>query len=146
MTGYQGFSLLALPIGARGDLTGTDKVLWSKKRGTPYIPSPLLHGGLLYYTQSNQALLSVTDAKTGETYVDRERLNGLANVYSSPVAAAGRVYLTARNGTTLVLKHGKKMEALSKNRVDDRLDASPSLAGKQLFMRGRQFLYCIAEK
>lgn len=146
MTGYQGFSLLALPLNARGDLTGTDKVLWSKKRGTPYIPSPLLHGGLLYYTQSNQALLSVTNAKTGETHIDRERLIGLANVYSSPVAAAGRVYLTARNGTTLVLQHGKQLKPLATNRLNDRLDASPALAGNQLFLRGRQFLYCLAEE
>ncbi|MBC8326305.1 MAG: PQQ-like beta-propeller repeat protein [Verrucomicrobia subdivision 3 bacterium] len=146
MTGYQGFSLLALPITARGDLTGTDKVLWNKQRGTPYIPSPLLYNGLLHYTQSNQALLTCTDARTGETYIDRERLNGLSNVYSSPVAGGGRVYLTARNGATLVLQHGKKLEPLATNRLNDRLDASPALAGKQLFLRGRQFLYCIAKK
>ena len=145
MTGYQGFSLLALPLSAKGDITGSDKILWSKKRGTPYTPSPVLYKGLLHYTQSNQALLSCTDAETGKTYIDRERLKGLANVYSSPVAAAGRVYISGRNGVTMVLKHGKKLQLLATNKLNDRLDASPALAGNQLFLRGRQHLYCIGE-
>ena len=145
MTGYQGFSLLALPLSVKGDITGTDKVLWSKKRGTPYVPSPVLYDGLLYYNQSSQAILSCTDAKTGKTFIDRERLKGLANVYSSPVAAAGKVYVSGRNGVTLVLKHGKKLEPLATNKLNDRLDASPAIAGNQLFLRGRRFLYCIGE-
>ncbi len=66
MSGYKGYSLLALPLTARGDITGTDKILWRKNRGTPYIPSPVLYDGLLFYSQSNQALLTITDAKTGE--------------------------------------------------------------------------------
>lgn len=146
MTGYQGFSLLALPLSAKGDITGSDKVLWSKKRGTPYTPSPVIYKGLLHYTQSNQALLSCTDAETGKTYIDRERLKSLANVYSSPVAAAGKVYISGRNGVTMVLKHGKTFEPLATNKLNDRLDASPALAGNHLFLRGRQFLYCIGEK
>ena len=145
MTGYQGFSLLALPLSAKGDITGSDKVLWSKKRGTPYTPSPVIYKGLLHYTQSNQALLSCTDAETGKTYIDRERLKSLANVYSSPVAAAGKVYISGRNGVTMVLKHGKTFEPLATNKLNDRLDASPALAGNQLFLRGRQHLYCIGE-
>jgi len=146
MTGYQGFSLLALPLSAKGDITGSDKILWSKKRGTPYTPSPVLYKGLLHYTQSNQALLSCTEAKTGETHIDRERLNGLANIYSSLVAADGKVYITARNGTTLVLKHGKKFEPLATNKLDERIDSSSALVGNQIFLRGRQFLYCIGGK
>ena len=62
------------------------------------------------------------------------------------VAADEKVYITARNGATLVLKHGKKFEPLATNKLDDRLDASPALAGNQIFLRGRQFLYCISEK
>ena len=100
---------------------------------------------MLHYTQSNQALLSCTDAETGKTYIDRERLKGLANVYGSPVAAAGKVYISGRNGVTMVLKHGKKLEPLATNKLNDRLDASPALAGNQLFLRGRQHLYCIGE-
>ncbi|MEO8270450.1 MAG: hypothetical protein ABI557_12075 [Aureliella sp.] len=34
---------------------------------------------------------------------------GIKTVYASPVAAAGKVYFTSRDGTTLVLKHGAAM-------------------------------------
>ena len=145
MSGYSGYSLLALPLTARGDITGTDKILWRKNRGTPYVPSPVLYDGLLFYSQSNQALLTITDAKTGETHLDRERLRDVSNVYSSLVGGGGKVYITGRNGVTLVLKRAKKLEVLAQNKLNDRLDASPALAGNQLFIRGRSFLYCIRE-
>jgi hypothetical protein len=32
------------------------------------------------------------------------------------------------------------------NQLDDRVDASPALAGNQLFLRGSRFLYCIAQE
>jgi hypothetical protein len=65
--------------------------------------------------------------------------------YASPVAAAGRVYLVDRDGTTLVLKAGDKLEVLATNRLDDHIDASPAVVGKQLFLRG-EFLVCIEAK
>ncbi|MEK6237040.1 MAG: PQQ-like beta-propeller repeat protein, partial [Planctomycetales bacterium] len=145
MSGYEGYSLLALPLTEQGDLSGSDKILWSKKSGTPYIPSPLLHDGRLWFNQSNRAILTCLDAKTGDVIMERVRLPGLANIYSSPVAAAGRVYVTGRNGTTLVLQPSTELKVIATNRLDDRFDASPALAGKQLFLRGEKFLYCLEE-
>lgn len=146
MTGYKGYSLLAIPLSATGDITGTDKIKWSLRRGTPYTPSPLLYDGLLYFTQSNQAILSCVNADNGEIYIDRERLGDLANMYASPVAANGRVYLMGRNGVTLVVKHGKEFKTLATNKLEERIDASPAIAGNQIFIRGARSLYCIAEK
>jgi hypothetical protein len=34
---------------------------------------------------------------------------------------------------------------LAKNRLDDGFDASPALVGNELFLRGREFLYCLGE-
>ena len=59
------------------------------------------------------------------------------------MAAAGRIYLVDRDGTTLVLKQGDKLEVLATNRLDDPIDASPVVVGKQLFLRGEKYLYCI---
>ena len=145
MSGYQGFSVLALPLSATGDISKTDKIVWSKRRGTPYIPSPLLFGGRLYFTQSNQAILTCLDAKTGDTIIRRSRLQGLSNIYASPVAADGRIYFTGRNGRTLVLTRSRKLKVLSRNQLNDRINASPALVGNQIFLRGNRFLYCIEE-
>lgn len=145
MSGYQGYSLLAIPLSATGDITGSEKIIWSKDQGTPYIPSPLLYDGFLYFNQSNQAILTVLDAKTGETIIDRTRLPSISNIYASPVGADGRVYITGRNGSTLVLERSKQLNILATNELDERFDSSPALAGNQLFLRGGKFLYCLAE-
>ena len=143
MSGYRGAAAVAVPLDATGDLTGTDKVRWRYDRGTPYVPSPLLVGGRLYFTQANNALLTCLDARTGKPILDRERLPGLSTFYASPVAAAGRIYLVDREGTTLVLRQGDKLDMLATNRLDDPVDASPVVVGKQLFLRGEKYLYCI---
>ena len=143
MSGYEGYSLLALPLGARGDISNSDKIIWSKDRGTPYVPSPVLYDGMLYFTQSNQSILTAVDSRTGETLLQRSRIPGVSNIYSSPVGADGRVYFTGRNGATVVLKRQNKLEVLATNKLDDEFNASPAMAGRQLFLRGRKSLYCI---
>lgn len=144
MSGYKGYAALALPLSAQGDITDSDKVIWSKNEGTPYTPSPLLYDGMLYFNQSNQAIWSSHDSKSGRTIIDRTRLSGISNIYASPVGAAGRVYVTGRNGTTLVMERSDELTILAKNTLDERFDASAAVAGDQLFLRGAKFLYCIA--
>jgi len=146
MSGYSGSLGIAVPLGLRGDLTANDKVLWRIKQGTPYVPSPLLMGDRLYFTLANNASLTILDIKTGKALVDRERLSGLTSFYSSPVGAAGRVYLADQKGTTLVIRAGDHLDVLATNRLNDPIDACPAVVGRQLFLRGERNLYCIEEK
>ncbi len=143
MSGYEGYSLLALPLDAQGDISKSDAIIWSRDKGTPYVPSPVLYDGLLYFTQSNQGILTAVDSRDGETVIERTRLPDISNMYSSPVGADGRVYFTGRNGTTLVVKRSGKLDVLATNRLDDEFNSSPALAGTQLYLRGRKSLYCI---
>jgi outer membrane protein assembly factor BamB len=146
MSGFQGNSLMAIRLGRTGDLTGTDAIAWTYKKNTPYVPSPLLYGGKLYFFASNNGILSCLDAKSGEVLVNAERVEALQGVYASLVGAAGRIYLTGRNGATVVLKQSDKFDVLATNRLEEKFDASPAVAGKELFLRGRDYLYCLAEK
>ncbi len=145
-SGYRGSAMLAIRLGRTGDLTGTDAIAWTRNRSTPYVPSPLLYGDRIYYLASNNGILTCVDAKSGQALIDAERIEGLPGVYASPVGAAGKVYLTGRNGTTVVIKRTDKLEVISTNKLDDGFEASPALAGKELFLRGHEYLYCIAEK
>jgi hypothetical protein len=95
--------------------------------------------------KSNNGILSVFDAATGKLHHGPTRLDAVPNVFSSPVGAAGRVYIAGREGSTVVLKHGPVLEVLAVNDLDDGFDASPALAGSEIFLRGYQNLYCIAE-
>jgi outer membrane protein assembly factor BamB len=145
VSGYRGAAAVAVPLDSSGDLTDTDKVIWRYAKGTPYVPSPLLYDGRLYFTQANTQVLTVLDAKTGKALVNGERLPRVSAFYASPVAAAGRVYLVDRDGTTVVLKAGDRLEVLATNKLEDPVDASPAVAGRQLFLRGQKYLYCIEE-
>jgi outer membrane protein assembly factor BamB len=145
-TGFRGSIMLAIHPNGTGDVTGSDSVAWTLKKGTPYVPSPLLYDDRLYFFASNNAVLSCIDANTGKPLYDGKRVEDLQGVYASPVGAGGRVYLVGRNGTTVVIKHGDEFEVLATNKLDDRIDSSPAIAGKDLFLRGHDYLYCIAEK
>jgi outer membrane protein assembly factor BamB len=144
---YETRALLAVRLdGARGDVTETKQVVWSRRRGAPYVPSPLLYGDTLYTLQHYQGILSRLDVKTGEDRGGPFRLGAIGNVYASPVGAAGRVYVTDLDGVTQVLSHGEgPPQALAVNRLDDRFSASAAVAGRELFLRGERHLYCIAE-
>lgn len=143
MSGFRGNAARALPLNARGDLTDSDRIVWRYDRDTPYVPSPLLYGDLLYFTKSNNAILSCLDARTGKAHVAAERLPGLSNIYASPVGAADRVYITGRDGTTLVIKDAPQLEVLATNRLDEPVDASPAIVDRQILVRGTRHLYCI---
>jgi outer membrane protein assembly factor BamB len=145
MSGYKGSTALAISLDATGDVTQSDRVVWRHGRGTPYVPSPLLAGNRLYFTDVNDARLTCLDARTGKPILDKVRLPGLSSLYASPVCAAGRIYLPDRDGTTLVLKDGDKLEVLATNRLGETIDASPAVVGKQLFLRGEKHLFCIEE-
>jgi outer membrane protein assembly factor BamB len=143
---YEKRSLLALRLdGAHGDITGTNRVAWTRNQATPYVPSPLLYGDALYYLGHYQGVLSRINTATGKDRPGAFRLAGIEDVYASPVAAAGRVYITDRDGTTLVLSHADKPKVLAQNQLDDTFSASASIAGRELFLRGERYLYCLAE-
>ncbi len=139
---YEKQAMLALRLaGARGDVTGTGAVAWTRDRGTPYVPSPLLYRGSLFYLRHYQGILTRVDARSGADRPGALRLPGLGNVYASPVAAAGRIYITDREGTTLVLRDGDEPEVLALNRLSDTFSASAAVAGGEIFLRGERYLY-----
>lgn len=131
--------------GAKGDITGSKQIAWNRFRGTPYVPSPLLYDGSLYFLTHYQGILSRVDARTGEDTPGSFRLTGISNVYASPVAAAGRIYVTDLDGTTIVLSRGEIPRNLALNHLAEPVSASPAIAGKQMFLRGEKHLYCLEE-
>ena len=146
MSGFQGNALLAIRLGRTGDLTGSDAIAWTHNKSTPYVPSPLLYDGKLYFFAVNNGVLSCLDTKSGDPLFEAQKLEDLPGVYASPLGAAGRVYLAGRNGATVVLKQSDKLEVLATNHLDEKFEASLAAAGKDLFLRGREYLYCITEK
>jgi len=143
---YDWQAMLAIRLAkAKGDITGTEAVVWTRDRDTPYVPSPVLDGDQLCFIKHNQAFLTCVDAKTGDTKMGPNRLPGVHSVFASPVAADGRLYVAGRNGATAVVNVGEGHELLALNRLDDSFSASPAIVGGDIFLRGERFLYCIGE-
>ena len=67
-----------------------------------------------------------------------------ATCMAQPVGADGRVYLIGRKGSSVVISDGNKLDVLATNKLDDRFDASPALAGNEIFLRGYENVYCIS--
>ena len=129
---------------AAGDITETDLVKWSLRKGTPYVPSPLLYRGSLYFLSHYQGILSQVEAITGLARIGPTRLSHIRNVYASPVAANGNIYVTDLDGVTMVISHGIP-RILATNRLSDEIGASLAIANDEIYVRGKNFLYCIAE-
>jgi outer membrane protein assembly factor BamB len=144
---YYSQSMLAIRLaGAKGDITGTDRVAWKLNRLTPYVSSPLLYDDTLYFLRHNQNILSRLEPATGQPRGEPIRLDGIRDfIFASPVGAAGRIYVTARDGVTVVLGHDRTNAVLAVNQLEDVFSASPALVDKELYLRGERFLYCLAD-
>ena len=145
--GYRESILQAISLSkAHGNAAASRAIVWEIDHDSPYVSSPLVYNGFLYFIKDYKNFLSCCDALTGEPYYVRQRLNGISDIYSSPSAAQGRIYIAGRNGVTMVIKHGSTFEVLAQNKLNDRFDASPVIVGKELYLRGHENLYCISEK
>lgn len=141
-SGFRGAALTAIPLDSKGDVTG--QPAWNIDRGTPYVPSPLLYGDRLYFIDGLNNRLSCADAKTGKLLFNREGLEGLGQVYASPLGAGGHVYVAGRDGAVAVLKDDAQFTPVATNRLDDGFDASPVAVGDTLYLKGNRHLYSIA--
>jgi outer membrane protein assembly factor BamB len=119
---------------------GSPYELWRRPRGTPDVPSPLVHDGLVYLCREEGTLICL-DAKTGkEHYAQRLRPE---RYRASPVYADGKVYLTSHEGVVTVVKAGPKFEVLAVNELPDQIAASPAVSNGRIYLRTFGALYAI---
>ena len=142
--------IYAIKPGGNGDLSlkegqeKSDFIAWSKQRGGPYMPTPIVYGDLLY-TCSNQGVLTAYNAKTGER-VYQERLGGTGGAFTaSPVASDGKIYLASEDGDVFVVKAGPKYELLAKNPVGEVMMATPAISNGIVIVRTVSHLYAFGD-
>jgi len=128
------------------DVHESDALMWTRDRDVPRIPSPVAHDGILYALKSTSGILSAFDVQSGEALYEPTRLEGVSDVWASPIVAADRIYIAGRDGTIEVVAAGAEFATLAVNHLDAIFDASPAVAGDELYLRGRSELYCIAKE
>jgi outer membrane protein assembly factor BamB len=145
MSGFRGSAMQAIDLAkAKGDITGTDAILWTFSEDTPYTPNPVLMNGKLYFLRVNNGYLSCLDAKTGKVFYTKQKLEGINAIFSSPTGVADRLYIVA-DKICMVIKAGETFEVLASNALDDNFHASPVIVDDELILRGFKSLYCFSE-
>lgn len=133
--------LLAVRQGGVGDVTESH-VVWKMTKDVPHESSPVLVRDLLYLL-SDRGVLICKQATTGNT-VWSERLEGQYG--ASLLYADNRIYISSKQGKTIVIEPGLTFRVLAVNELDGFLGASPAVAGKSLLLRTKTHLYRVQSK
>lgn len=131
-------------LGGRGDIS---KDRMQHGVGAMFISTATIAGDYLY-TYNDAGVPSCYEWATGADIWKGQfdkRPGGKA-AWGSPIFAAGRIYITDRDGTTSVFRAGPKYELLSLNPLKEHCDASIAVSQGNLFIRTHKQLWCIGPK
>ncbi len=148
MSGYRDQNRMAIALGRRGDLTGTDAVLWQGTDGTAYTPSPALAGDV-YVSLTDRGFLSAFDAGTGEPLYVEQRLPRGMTFKASPLVVGDALVCQAETGEAAVLSAGRSFELRAEVPAPALADgelflASPVAVQGRLLLRSTARLFCYA--
>jgi outer membrane protein assembly factor BamB len=132
---------------ARGDITPAEKestsegIVWSRLRDGSYMSTPVVYRGYIYLGNSN-GMVRCFNAGTGEK-IFQERLDNGAAITSSLVAAEGKIYCAAENGTVYALATGSDFKILARNTMGEPCFATPAISQGVLYFRTTRSLMAI---
>lgn len=138
--GWPKRALLAIRADGTGDVTRSH-VVWSSDAKAGYIPSPLLHKGLLYAV-NDQGLMRCYDAADGRVQWE---LDFKAPFYSSPLLADGKIFVFDRKGKGYVMSAGRAEGPVITNALPSGAFATPVILAGRLYLRTLGDFYCMGE-
>lgn len=134
---------LAIRPGGSGDVTATH-IAWQTPRGSPFVPSPLVHGDYLYLVNDMASIATCLEAKTGKLmWQDRLGEARREGFSASPIAVDGKVFFTNDEGETYVLAAGPEFKLLRVNRLGEQTLATPALVEGTWYFRTASHLVAI---
>jgi len=137
--GGAGNALSAVRLGGKGDVS-TTHVVYTLKKSTPYVPTPLYLDGRLYLI-SDAGVASAIDAATGRE-IWTERLG--AEFFSSPVMIDGKIYCATTKGEMIVLATGDTFQEIARNPLGEGTHSTPCVDGGRIIVKTFTHLVCIA--
>jgi outer membrane protein assembly factor BamB len=140
--GSQAKRAMAIKLGGAGDLAESPAVAWRYRKGTAYVPSPILLGQYLYL-MTDAGIVTCLDALTGSLVYEGGRPPVGATFTASLVGYGDRLLATSEDGDTFVIKAGPSHEILRTNSIGEPVYASLALAGGTIYIRGEKHLFAI---
>jgi outer membrane protein assembly factor BamB len=140
-TGYPSKNVMAVRL---NPAAGEERVAWTYKKGTGYLPNAILYGDYLYF-MTDGGLLTCVDAVTGAVQYESKRFPKPARFAGAAVAFDGKLLITSQDGDTYVLKAGPTFEVLGTNELGEAVTASLAIAGDSIYIRSDKNLYRIRQ-
>ncbi len=132
-------SVLAIRPTGEGELAKS-ALVWKHARGAPYVATPVIDRGILYMVKEG-GIVTKLDVASGQL-LQEERVAGLGNYFSSPVAGDGKVYFSSEPGTVTVLASQPEWKVISSHEFHEKIYATPAFGAGCLYIRTEQALYC----
>ena len=136
--------LVAIDLDDAGDEVKA-QVRWTYLKTAPYVSSPLVYEGVLYFVQDG-GIVTTVDAENGEVLKRGRLKQGGRKFYASPVAADGKVFLVDTAGQMTVLRAGREWEQVSTSALGEPCHATPAISAARLYVRTSHTIYCFGEK
>ena len=130
--------LIAVKPGGRGDITDSH-LAWEHNRGIAEIPTPLVHGGRVYFVRSGGILTALRAADGKPVY--SERLSASGQYSASPILASDHLYLASEPGQITIVKTGDKLKIAAQAKLGEKIHVTPALDGETLYIRGSKSLW-----
>ena len=138
--GFPRKRVIAIRPGGSGDITGTDRIVWTYEKGTAYVTSPILYGDYVYLT-NDQGVLTCLDARTGKVVYEGGRVPAPAMFFASMVAYDGMLLQSSEDGDMFLVRAGPKHEVIRTNSIGEPLYASPAIANGRIYVRGLNHVF-----
>jgi outer membrane protein assembly factor BamB len=124
--------LVAIRSGGKGDVSGSH-IKWRTSEGVGQVASPLVYRGRVYLVKHG-GTVTCFNAETGDRMYS-EKLGQRVHYFASPVAAGGKKYFCSYLGTVFVVQAGDEFKILARNKIGERINATPALVDGIIYLR-----------
>ena len=94
----------------------------------------------MVYLVKNGGIISCLESKTGELKY-QAKMGAGGPYYSSPVVGDGKIYAASARGVVVVLQVGEELKVIARNKLDERIMATPAILEGRIFIRTENSLY-----
>jgi len=135
-------TLVAIRSGAKSD-ANESHIKWRVNEGVGQVASPLVFRQRVYMVKEG-GIVTCFNAETGDR-VYSGKLGPRVYFIASPVAADGKIYFCSQPGMVIVVKAGDEFKVLARNRIGERIYATPALLDGNVYLRTDKHIYAFGQ-
>jgi outer membrane protein assembly factor BamB len=115
-------------------------IIWEDNTFTPDVSSPVATENFLFLSTGNGDV-ACYNAQKGDTLWTHYFMD---QFYASPVVADEKVWMLDRSGVMHIVQAGAHYELVAESPLGEPADCTPAFSDKNIYIRGRNNLFCIS--